>query len=242
MNTKPFQDDRVAEVERLTLGGYIQGAPIDPRINEFCFYTTANKICFAQIKRLKSQSLELDVKIVCVALEKQGLLDHAGGADHVAHLVDGASSVNTAYYEQQLLDAAMKRTAWAAHAEAKEHLEKGDDLAGVEAVFNASLSKIEKAKAKSADNEPILFAELMKKNFPPKEYFIQNILSPGLTVLSGPSKMGKSWLALQLTAALDNGGFFLGSLKAEKVTALYFSLEDGQEAIFHRLEKQGGMS
>lgn len=65
------------------------------------------------------------------------------------------------------------------------------------------------------------------------------MLAPGLTVFSGASKSGKSWLALQMCKALDAGGGFLGALRAEKTAALYFSLEDGQEAVFHRLQKQG---
>jgi Mrp family chromosome partitioning ATPase len=53
------------------------------------------------------------------------------------------------------------------------------------------------------------FNELLQTQFPPDTWFVENLIGPGLTVLTGASKVGKSWIALQLATALDQGGYFL---------------------------------
>jgi RecA-family ATPase len=57
--------------------------------------------------------------------------------------------------------------------------------------------------------------------------------------LTGTSKIGKSWICLQLNNALDQGGYFLGTLKAEKTDCLYCALEDTEKRIQKRIKKQG---
>ena len=85
----------------------------------------------------------------------------------------------------------------------------------------------------------MLFSELLKKQFPPDTWFIDNLIGPGLTVLTGASKVGKSWAALSLATALDQGGYFMGKLKANQCDTLYLALEDTPKRIQRRLLKQG---
>ena len=85
----------------------------------------------------------------------------------------------------------------------------------------------------------MLFCDLLKKVFPPENWLIAYLITTGLIILTGASKIGKSWLCLQIVAALDQGLFFLGSLRAQKCDTLYFSLEDTEKRIQRRLQKQG---
>jgi RecA-family ATPase len=85
----------------------------------------------------------------------------------------------------------------------------------------------------------ILFSDLLKKDFPPDTWYVENLIVSGLTVLTGASKMGKSWNALQLVTALDQGGYYMGTLKASQCDVLYFALEDTPKRIQRRLLKQG---
>jgi hypothetical protein len=55
----------------------------------------------------------------------------------------------------------------------------------------------------------------------------------------GGSKIGKSWLALQLVIAIDRGACFLGNIPTQKLGVVYFALEDTEERIKRRLTKYG---
>jgi hypothetical protein len=68
---------------------------------------------------------------------------------------------------------------------------------------------------------------------------VEGLITAGLSVLTGASKIGKSWAALQLVTALDQGGFFLGTLKACRADVLYCALEDTPKRIQKRVQKQG---
>ncbi|WP_306698547.1 AAA family ATPase [Treponema endosymbiont of Eucomonympha sp.] len=77
---------------------------------------------------------------------------------------------------------------------------------------------------------------LMKTEFPDTPPLVEGLIYPGLTTLAGAAKIGKSWAALQLVTTLDQGGAYLGSLKAGKTDVLYCALEDTPKRIL----KQGG--
>ena len=107
-------------------------------------------------------------------------------------------------------------------------------------VIENALKKLSGITASGLKTElGISFAELLKKQFPPEKWFIENLIGTGLTVLTGASKIGKSWTALQLVVSLDQGGYFLGSLKASRCDVLYLALEDTPKRIQRRLVKQG---
>ena len=74
-------------------------------------------------------------------------------------------------------------------------------------------------------------------NCPEPKPIIEPILYPGLTILGGRPKAGKSWLALQLGIAVVNTGLKLaGYLTVEKqCKCLYVSLEDRRPQLKKRL-------
>lgn len=81
------------------------------------------------------------------------------------------------------------------------------------------------------------FEELLTTDFPTREWTVSEVLPPGLTVLGGAPKAGKSFLALQLAGAVAQGTPFLGrSTKQGKV--LYFALEDIPERLQSRAFQQ----
>lgn len=83
---------------------------------------------------------------------------------------------------------------------------------------------------------------LMRQKFPPAVFVVPSILPVGLTLLAGRPKLGKSWLCLDVAAAIAAGGEVLG----RAVTAgdvLYLALEDGPRRLQERLTKMlGGAS
>jgi len=78
--------------------------------------------------------------------------------------------------------------------------------------------------------------ELMDMELPPLKYCVESILPHGLFILAGGAKVGKSWLAEQISYAVASGGS-LWSYHAAKSEVLYLGLEDTLIRLQERFEK-----
>jgi len=78
--------------------------------------------------------------------------------------------------------------------------------------------------------------ELWDANFPPIEWIVPTLLAPGLTLLVGAPKLGKSWLALDLANSVAHGGFAL-NLHCPQGDVLYAALEDTPRRLNDRLQR-----
>lgn len=81
-------------------------------------------------------------------------------------------------------------------------------------------------------------AELYAADFPPPRFVVPDLLPAGLTILAGRPKLGKSWLALQVAAAVGAGGSVLDQ-RADAGSVLYLALEDTPGRLKERALKQG---
>ncbi len=79
-------------------------------------------------------------------------------------------------------------------------------------------------------------AEVLQMEFQDTAYAVNGILQEGVTILSGSPKIGKSWLALNLSLAVASGSLALGSIEVEKGDVLYLALEDGLKRLKKRLK------
>lgn len=82
--------------------------------------------------------------------------------------------------------------------------------------------------------ETITAASLMDKQFDPQHELIESMLAPGLYILAGASKIGKSWLVLQIAHCVSMG-IPLWERKVQKSEVLYLALEDTERRIQNRL-------
>ena len=67
---------------------------------------------------------------------------------------------------------------------------------------------------------------------------VEGLIFPGITFISGKSKLGKSFLALQVAHAVETGGTVLGR-KCAKGSVLHYSLEDGKRRNKARWKQMG---
>lgn len=79
--------------------------------------------------------------------------------------------------------------------------------------------------------------EILATQFPEPKWAIPGIVPVGLTVLAGRPKVGKSWLALQISGAVATGGRALDQ-KIERGRVLYLALEDSPRRLQERMVKQ----
>lgn len=80
-------------------------------------------------------------------------------------------------------------------------------------------------------------AGLAGKEFAPLVEPVKGLIVDGLTLLCGASKIGKSWLVLQMCAAVAAGTPFLGRQTASGAV-LYLAYEDSERRLKDRLQRQ----
>ena len=93
--------------------------------------------------------------------------------------------------------------------------------------------------AKQRFKPPIKFtaAELGMMIFPPLEWIVPDVLAPGLTLLAGAPKLGKSWFALDLGLGVARGDYVLGDKLCAQGDVLMLCLEDNARRLRARIEK-----
>lgn len=82
--------------------------------------------------------------------------------------------------------------------------------------------------------ETITASSLLDKQFAPQHELIEGMLAPGLYILAGASKIGKSWLVLQIAHCVSMG-LPLWGRRVQKSEVLYLALEDTERRIQSRL-------
>ncbi len=77
--------------------------------------------------------------------------------------------------------------------------------------------------------------ELLEMQLPPKEFVIEGLLPKGLAMLVGSTKVGKSFLSLQIAIAITNGEKLWG-YPTHQGSVLYLALEDDYERLQKRIK------
>lgn len=76
--------------------------------------------------------------------------------------------------------------------------------------------------------------DILKKDYPPLDELLEGILAPGLYILAGAPKSGKSWFVLQLAHHVSLG-IPLWGRQVRRCDVLYLALEDTEQRIQKRL-------
>lgn len=76
---------------------------------------------------------------------------------------------------------------------------------------------------------------LLAAEFPEPRWAVPGVVAEGISLLVGPPKIGKSWLALNVSLAVALGGRALGRVKVDEGDVLYLALEDTARRLQRRL-------
>ncbi len=82
----------------------------------------------------------------------------------------------------------------------------------------------------------IAASDLQTAKIDPPEWLIPGVLPQGLAILCASSKVGKSWMAMQMCLAISRGKEFL-DYKTNQSSCLYLALEDSLFRLKERLNK-----
>lgn len=82
----------------------------------------------------------------------------------------------------------------------------------------------------------IAASDLQTTKIDPPEWLIPDVLPQGLAILCASSKVGKSWMAMQMCLAISRGKEFL-DYASNQAGCLYLALEDGIFRLKDRLNK-----
>ncbi len=77
--------------------------------------------------------------------------------------------------------------------------------------------------------------ELMGMDFPEPRWAVPGLICEGVTLLAGPPKVGKSWMALGLGLDIAAGRPVLGSVTCDPGPVLYLALEDTPRRLQTRM-------
>lgn len=112
-----------------------------------------------------------------------------------------------------------------------------DEIYGSKDSTNAPSTKVDGCQKRHpiAPRTRFTAAELMGMTFPEPRWAVDGIIPEGLSLLVGSPKVGKSWLSLNIAAAVGSGGRALGKIQVVHGDALYLALEDPQRRLQQRL-------
>lgn len=77
-------------------------------------------------------------------------------------------------------------------------------------------------------------SDILNTTFEEIRWVISGLLPEGLAILSGPPKIGKSWLVMNLCIATATGGIALGKFQVDVGEVLLMSLEDNERRLKSR--------
>ena len=148
---------------------------------------------------------------------------------------DTASQKTTALLVQKLTKLAVDHIVYNVASSEKElnELLVGDDSKLIEQISQAEKEVLKKYPRGLGC---ISAQDILNKKIAPPAWLIHDILPQGLAVLCAASKIGKSWMALQMCLAISQGLPFL-DYSTNQAECIYLPLEDGEWRLQSRLKK-----
>ena len=205
------------------------------------FFRDGHAQVFGAASALRARGVGVDQVTVAAELERRGVLTSCGGRTRLAELAESVVTTRHAeHYAAIVRETGVKRRVAAFADLLAGHARNGESAAELLTLLRSELRHLE-------DDEPapetLAADELLSLDLPATQWIITGLVPAGLTLLAGPPKKGKSWLALFLLVAVATSGRALGSIPVEGGEVLYLALEDTKSRLRERLGRvQRGMS
>lgn len=227
------------EVEEALLGALLvdPGAlqDIKPILPASDFYIVKNQWIYTAIVALWDKGAAVDSRLVAAEM-KPGHLGEIGGEAYLWKLENKTpTSLHAKQYAEVIRDLAARRRLIQEMGEVVR-------LAHDDSKPLTDATRVAQRAVADVIHDPemqLLTADaILTTDWPEPVWAVPGLLPVGLTILAGKPKLGKSWLALQITQAVAAGGHALGE-QVEPGPALYLALEDSPRRLKDRMRKQG---
>jgi hypothetical protein len=230
------------EAERSVLGAILldnANLPIAAaRLRPHDFFSAQHLLIFAAILAMGESQRPIDTVTLYDELERRTELEAAGGAAYVASLIDGVPQVTHIEHHAQIVSTAAKRRRLIYAADSLRQLAfAGDDT-------DLAVQHITSLAAESARATVEIFDTIQEfESAPPATFSITDFLQDyAVTAIAGLSENGKTWVSLNIAAALLFGPGRLWDLfdvtgRAEKV--VYLIPESSRATFKTRLQRMG---
>jgi replicative DNA helicase len=235
------------DVERTVLGSMLidGNAAVNAmeKLNEECFYATANRMIFICLRDMFEKSVPFDILTLAEELRKRNQIDTVGAEPYLAELVDSvATSANIEYHVKILLEKSTLRslisasaeittTCFSSEAEAQEILDSAEAR-----IFGISEARIKNSFESLGQLLPKTFEDIDKYSkggvqgiptgFTDLDELTSGFQRSDLVIIAGRPSMGKTAFALSI--ALH------ASVEAKYATAI-FSLEMSKAQLAQRM-------
>jgi hypothetical protein len=159
------------------------------------------------------------------------LADHASTLARIGGLE--VSAAQAPYFIAKINSAAAARRLRHILIDAQGRLDRGED--NVQESLEMALAQLDtrpawsRVKTYSAHDE-------QTADLPPRQWFVDGMITVGLSIFAGRKGLGKSFAAIQLAIAVASGGTFLGRTTIQ-VRVLYLALELDRIAVHERLAR-----
>jgi replicative DNA helicase len=235
------------DVERTVLGSMLidANAAVNAmeKLNEDCFYATANRQIFICLRDMFEKSVPFDILTLAEELRKKNALEAVGAEPYLAELVENvATSANIEYHVKILIEKATLRnlisvsaeittTCFSSEAEAQEVLDNAEAR-----IFGISEARIKNTFESLGQLLPRTFEDIEKYSkggvqgiptgFGELDELTSGFQRSDLIIIAGRPSMGKTALALSIA---------LHAAVAAKYATAIFSLEMSKAQLAQRM-------
>lgn len=226
------------ELERYFLGSCMVEPQVfvEAHLATTDFGTVDHQLIYGAIATVHEDCGQTDPVLVADYLKKKGDLNRAGGTNTIFEMQSVITeTVSAVLYAKEIRRLTRKRQLNVMlHKAITGNGDLDSEPDDIIAQFEASAEELQ--------FEQILLEyytaeELARMEIEPVKWFIPDFLPSGLTILSGPPKIGKSFFCWNMALAVATGGIAFSSIIIpEQHNVSYLSLEDPLALLKDRLE------
>lgn len=212
-----------AVIGALLVDGVSAWEKIASIVSESDFYRDDHRRIFGFIRKLAEAGEHVDFVTVADALERANLTDQTGGLAYLAECANGAVPAGISGHAR-IVKRDSDRRRLAALGKEIELAAQSADPVGALAAAEGRIAELRSTMQPSESPYKLMTAAELA-DLPPLHWLVRGVLPcDGLAVLFGASGSGKSFLALDLAAAVADGARWFGNT-SKAVPVAYLALE-----------------
>ena len=201
------------------------------------FYRHAHGEIFDAICSLHSKDEPVDLITVQEELRRKGKLSEVGGTEYLMALISVVpSAARVIHYASIVRDLSIERKQISICTQIVEALRNNSAAVASEKI--KELDELSKSKSDDGVIPHLTFSEALHSDDVSIAWVVDKLIPrKGITMITGDSGVGKTWLALQLAISACIGAPFLDEFTASALSALYIDAEAGEILLKRRAKE-----